>query len=383
MATNVPADDSVRISLLTCAPGTPIYSLFGHTAIRYEHPQRGLDVVFNYGLFSFNTPNFILRFSLGETDYQLGVQPFENFRWEYEYFGRDVWQQTLDLTPDEKKRLFDLLEENSRPENRVYRYNFFYDNCATRPRDIIEKSIIGDIIYQNLVPEGETRSFRDLIHQYTPGSPWGQFGIDLCVGAEADLPITERQMMFIPFYLEKAFGDAYIENDSTSRRLVTDFQTIVDAEGLAEPPTFIENIGTIITPMVAFSTLFIIVLIATIYGIRKRKGLWGLDLVIFFVAGVVGCVLAFLALFSEHPAVSSNYMLFVFHPGELIFLPFIIRDVRKGKRSWYLALNALVLTLFIVLFPIIPQRFDFAVVPLALCLLTRCVSNLILTYKKN
>lgn len=118
------ATDSVRVSLLTCAAGGEIYSLFGHTAIRYENYTRGIDAVFNYGMFNFNAPNFIFRFALGETDYQLGVTDYEHFAAEYNYLGRDVWQQTLNLTEEEKERLITLLTENYRPENRVYRYNF-------------------------------------------------------------------------------------------------------------------------------------------------------------------------------------------------------------------------------------------------------------------
>ena len=141
--TTANSNDSIRLSLLTCAPGEVIYTLFGHTAIRYENPSQGIDVVFNYGLFSFDIPNFALRFSLGETDYRLGVIDYPHFAGEYAYFGRSVWQQTLNLNNEEKAELIRLLQENYRPENRVYRYNFFYDNCATRPRDKIEESIAG------------------------------------------------------------------------------------------------------------------------------------------------------------------------------------------------------------------------------------------------
>ncbi|KAA4675088.1 DUF4105 domain-containing protein, partial [Bacteroides ovatus] len=163
-------NDSIRLSLLTCAPGEEIYSLFGHTAIRYENPSQGIDVVFNYGLFSFNTPNFIFRFSLGETDYQLGATDYERFAAEYAFFGRSVWQQTLNLTDEEKTELIRLLQENYRPENRVYRYNFFYDNCATRPRDKIEESIAGKVIYP-AEPQDGSLTFRDIVHQYCKGHP--------------------------------------------------------------------------------------------------------------------------------------------------------------------------------------------------------------------
>lgn len=104
--------------------GEEIYSLFGHTAIRYEEPARGIDRVYNYGLFSFNTPNFTLRFALGNANYRLGVEDYRHFAVEYEYFGRSVWQQTLNLTAEEQQQLITLLEENYRPENRIYRYNF-------------------------------------------------------------------------------------------------------------------------------------------------------------------------------------------------------------------------------------------------------------------
>ena len=369
-------NDSIRLSLLTCAPGEEIYSLFGHTAIRYENLSQGMDIVFNYGLFNFNTPNFIFRFSLGETDYLLGVTDYARFASEYEFFGRSVWQQTLNLTDEEKDRLIRLLQENYRPENRIYRYNFFYDNCATRPRDKIEESIAGKVVYPT-EPQDGSRSFRDIVRQYCKGHPWARFGIDLCIGSEADHPITQRQMMFAPFYLMDAFAGAQIIGDSIRRPLVSTHELIIDAI-----PETSRN-GWTPTPLQCSLILFMLTAAATIYGIRRRTGLWGIDLIIFGAAGAAGCILAFLALFSQHPAVSSNYLLFVFHPGQLFFLPYIIYCIRKRKKCWYLTFNLVVLTLFIVLFPLIPQRFDFAVVPLALSLLIRSASNLIVTSKKK
>lgn len=368
-------NDSVRISLLTCAPGEEIYSLFGHTAIRYENLSQGIDIVFNYGLFSFQTPNFILRFSLGETDYQLGVTNYPDFAAEYEFYGRAVWQQTLNLTTEEKDRLCQLLADNYRPENRVYRYNFFYDNCATRPRDKIEESITGKLIYPNTPPDGSL-SFRDIIHQYCKGHSWAQFGIDLCIGSEADRPITLRQMMFAPFYLKDAFANAFIEDETGKRPLVETCRQIVDA--VPE-----EESEWTLTPLQCSIILFALTTAFSIYGIRRNRGLWGIDVILFGAAGITGCVLAFLAIFSQHPAVSSNFLLFVFHPIHLFLLPYIIYCGRKRQKCWYMALNLAVLTLFIVLFPLIPQRFDFAVVPLALSLLVRSASNLIVTSKKK
>lgn len=369
-------NDSIRLSLLTCAPGEEIYSLFGHTAIRYENPSQGIDVVFNYGLFSFSESNFILHFSLGETNSQLGVTDFTRFAREYAFFGRSVWEQPLNLTHEEKTELIRLLQENYRPENRIYHYNVFYDNCATRPRDKIEECIVGKVIYP-AEPQDGSRSYRDIVHQYCKGHPWARFGIDLCIGSEADRPITQRQMMFAPFYLMDAFADAQIVDGSTRRPLVESGKLLINA---TPPPA---QSYWLPTPLQCALLLFILTAGVTIYSIRRRTGLWGIDLFLFGTAGIAGCILAFLALFSQHPTVDSNFLLIVFHPGHILFLPYIIHCDRKGKKCWYLIANLMVLTLFIAFSSFIPQRFDFAVVPLALCLLTRSANNLIVTSKKK
>lgn len=372
--------DSIRISLLTCAAGGEIYSLFGHTAIRYENPAQGIDAVFNYGMFNFNAPNFILRFALGETDYQLGMTDYEHFAAEYNYLGRDVWQQTLNLTEEEKERLVTLLTENYRPENRVYRYNFFYDNCATRPRDQIERAVNGTLQYaDNMNDYGTGISFRDLLHRYSEGHPWSRFGMDLCMGSKADKPINRRLAMFVPFYVQEYFNKAKIvDKEGQARPLVAKEEKIVVTG--QTPADFITG-G--ITPMQSASLLLALVAAISLYGIRKGKTFWGMDLILFPIAGIAGCILAFLALFSQHPAVSPNYLLFVFHPLHLFCLPCMLFRVRKRKISRYMLANFIVLTLFIGLWAIIPQRIPPAVLPLALCLLIRSASNLILAYKRK
>lgn len=376
-----PQDDGIRLSLLTCGPGKEIYSLFGHTAIRYENRRKGIDVVFNYGLFSFQSSNFILRFTLGETDYRLGATEYKYFLSEYLLDNRDVWEQTLNLTTEEKQKLINQLEENYRPENRVYRYNFFYDNCATRPRDQVERAVNNSLRYSDDMTTTDTgRSFRDIVHQYCQGHPWSQFGIDLCLGSEADRPISRHQMMFAPFYLKDFFATATLA-DSTgigTRPLVS--QT--------EQPVVIPNEDkqtetTLFTPLLTATLLFLFVCACSWYGVRRQRSLWGIDLILFTVAGLSGCILAFLALFSSHPTVSSNYILFALHPLHLFCLPWMIKKVRKRQTCRYMQANFVVLTLFILLWAIIPQKINPTMLPLALCLLVRSASNLILSHKQG
>lgn len=371
------AQDSAKCSLLTCSAGEEIYSLFGHTALRYEDPARGIDVVFNYGMFSFRVPHFALRFALGETDYQLGVTEFSRFAAEYQWDERDVWQQTLNLTSREKQRLWEALTENYRPENRTYRYNFFYDNCATRPRDRIEACVDGRVEYAAAQDTTATVcTWRDLLHRYTEGHPWARFGIDLCIGSRADKPASYREQMFVPFYLQQYLRGACIVSEQGDRRpLVGEEVKVVDAAHTAQEESLLPS------PMQAALLLWAGVTVLSIYGVRRRKSLWALDGLLFGTAGVAGCILAFLAACSQHPAVSPNWLLLVLHPLHLFCLPCVLIRVKKKRLSRYMAANDVILTLFIVLLAPIPQFIPPAVLPLTLCLLVRCASNWMLARK--
>ena len=365
--------DSVRISLLTCAPGSEIYALFGHSAIRYENPEKDQDWVFNYGMFSFKEPNFVMRFVKGETDYQLGVVPFRYFETEYALRGSSVYQQVLNLTDEEKAKLISLLEENYLPSNRVYRYNYFYDNCTTRARDKVEESIQGKVVY----PETEKEvSFRDIIHEFTAGSEWGEFGIDLCLGSEADEPIDEKKQMFAPFYMMEAARGAMIHRADTVVPLVLEEFKVVDAV-LEDEPAFP------LSPMTCAMGLLVATAFVVGWGIRKGRPCLAWNVLMFFLQGLGGCIVAFLFFFSLHPTVGSNWLLMLFHPLALFYLPIMIYRGIKGKKDPYHWLNVVLLTSFMILMPFISQEFNLTVLPLALSLLLVSVGHIYTYYLKN
>ena len=365
--------DSVRISLLTCAPGSEIYALFGHSAIRYENPEKDQDWVFNYGMFSFKEPNFVMRFVKGETDYQLGVVPFRYFETEYALRGSSVYQQVLNLTDEEKVKLISLLEENYLPSNRVYRYNYFYDNCTTRARDKVEESIQGKVVY----PETEKEvSFRDIIHEFTAGSEWGEFGIDLCLGSEADEPIDERKQMFAPFYMMEAARGAMIHRADAVVPLVLEEFKVVDAV-LEDEPAFP------LSPMTCAMGLLVATAFVVGWGIRKGRPCLAWNVLMFFLQGLGGCIVAFLFFFSLHPTVGSNWLLMLFHPLALFYLPIMIYRGIKGKKDPYHWLNVVLLTSFMILMPFISQEFNLTVLPLALSLLLVSVGHIYTYYLKN
>ena len=366
------SSDSIRISLLTCAPGTEIYALFGHSAIRYEHPALQRDWVFNYGMFSFSEPNFVMRFVKGETDYQLGVIPYSYFEAEYAERGSSVYQQVLNLTVEEKVNLVKALQENYLPANRVYRYNYFYDNCTTRARDKIEECIDGKVDYTT--PTHEV-TFRDIIHEYTEGHEWSEFGIDLCLGADADKPIDLRQQMFAPFYMLEAARGAMIQRGDTLVPLVKEEFKVVDVVRTPEP-------GFPISPMAGACVLLAVTMVVVGVGVRKGhiSCIW--DGFLFGLQGIGGCVIAFLFFFSVHPTVGSNWMLVLLNPIPLFYLPFMIYQSLGRKKDAYHGVNVIVLTFFMILMSLIPQEFNLTVLPLALSLWLTSVGHLFI-YNRN
>lgn len=368
-------EDSLEVSLMTCSPGQEVYALYGHTAIRVNNYATGEDWVFNYGMFSFNRPNFIWRFTRGECDYQIGAAPFEYFIREYAERGSAVYQQTLNLTTSEKLRLWALLTENMLPENRVYLYNFFYDNCTTRARDRIEEAVSGEIVY----PRSDTvRTYREIVHLYTRRHPWAELGNDICLGCEADRPIGIRQEMFAPFFLMRYFEDAVIKDSAGNvRPLVLSTAQVVEGRQDAE------DAGGGVSPALCAWGLFVVVLLLTCDEYRRRKCFWWLDALLMTLVGCMGLVVTFLFFFSIHPTVGSNWQIWVFNPIPLLAMPRVVYCAVKGEKTYYHEVNMLVLMFFILFSVWIPQDFCVVVVPLALTLWLRSCSYLLKERKRK
>jgi hypothetical protein len=218
----------LRISLLTCSPGAELYSVFGHNALRVVDSAAGTDIVYNYGTFDFDDPNFYTKFVRGKLMYFLSQQSFQNFKYEYEYFKRGIIEQVLSFDCTEKKaiqaRLFDNMQEN----NRYYKYDFLKDNCTTRLRDIIFNS--ASLKKDSLrLSYSISSSYRNYLHAYLDRAkmPWTTLGIDLLLGFGADMKMSLYESMFLPDYLQKEVGQTNIGNKklvSLENVLVEDLQ---------------------------------------------------------------------------------------------------------------------------------------------------------------
>ena len=353
---NLLANDSIEVSLLTCSPHEEIYSLYGHTALRWHDLSKGEDIAFNWGVFDFKKPYFIGRFVFGLTDYELGAYPYPFFKQEYQHYGSSITEQVLNLTSEEKMALKQALVENLRPENKVYRYNYFYDNCSSRPRDLIERCIAGKVEYAPR--EDYQPTYREMVHSCVRNHPWAAFGNDMLLGLKADLKTDLRQQEFLPSNLMYDFDRATIYAGGEYRPLVKERRIALPAGVQVIEEDFP------LTPMqCAWILLAVSVGIVLIEWKRKERFKYW-DALLMLAQGLAGCVL-FVMIFSQHPTTSLNLQLLLLNPLPLFFIPSVIKG--RGKR-W-----RLVLLCMVALFAIgrLFQVYAEGMMIVALCLLTR------------
>lgn len=357
--------DRSYMSLITCSPGDEVYAFFGHTALRYCNPAKNLDLVFNYGVFDFSEPNFVAKFVLGETDYMLGIVEYRYFIQEYAMRGSGVIEQVLALDSLQQEKLINLLRENYLPENRFYRYNYFYNNCTTKARDIIEETL-ADAYSVEYSPCDRKETFRETIHRFTAVSPWYSFGIDLLLGCEADVAPGARVMQFIPSTLMRDFSIATVSSSNESvKPLVKQTNTLL------EPVDNDENSAAFFTPNIVFALLLLIIAAMTYAEYRKCKLFWPVDAVLLFVQGVAGLLITFMVLFSVHPTVGSNLLVLLFNPLPLVLLPIYIYNIIKSRKQNIMWMQTIMVAQFLVLSPFIPQYIPVAIYMFAVTLLIR------------
>ena len=352
-----PLSPHAQISLLTSSPSDEyVYALYGHTALRVLDREANIDIVYNYGIFDFSKSNFLYRFAKGETDYKLESFYYKHYIVGYAMRGSEVYEQVLNLLPEEKEALWQALIQNERPQNRVYRYDFFFDNCATRPIAMIEKNIQGTVKY---APPAEKRTFRDAINHCTRYQPWVTFGCDLIMGIPTDREMTLKETFFIPEYLKDAANKAEIVRGETTVPLISKIN-ILNEEILQEEqaPAFITS------PLACFGLLFIIVLLITLVERRKKTYYRFVDCVLFFAAGVAGCIMFFLSFLSVHPGMFPNMSLLWLHPFHFAGVIFFSAKKFNNMAFWYHFINFAAISTMSVEWTFCPQHFNIAFVPL-------------------
>lgn len=332
------------VSVLTCEPGEVVYEQYGHTALRVG------DWVFNYGCFDYTAPGFNLRFALGQTDYMLCAEPFSLFLARYREQGRKVWSQEIELTEQQKAGLIMKLVATALPENCTYRYNYLRNNCTTQVRDVIES-----VTHSTIVGHTTGHTFRSLMHEHNRCYSWSRLSIDLCLGATMDTLITGREAQFAPLVLMRD-----LELSGCKAEL------LCNPAGSQEDGEISSQEGGDEPCDCPIADLCVVALSAGMLLIERRT-----PPIAFISAGVIGCLIAFLFFFSEHPGTGSNLLVLAFNPLPLLLC--------WWRNKWLLAAYTVLCGAAVL----ITSVFDLQDVPLCLevFLITLCITSALHTWR--
>lgn len=367
------AADDVEVSIVNFYPGPDVYELEGHTALRVKSPD--YDVAVSYGTYDFNSPNFIYRFVKGETDYRVVAYPWQPFADAYIRQGRRIVAHPVALDSAQTARFLILVDDNLRPENAVYRYNYVKDNCATRPLAIVERALGDSIVLEGSPMSGMT-TFREAMRRYHANYPWYQFGIDLALGSGIDYPITLREATFAPATLDSVIASATVGGRPVTRQTIVINDVAPDAAIEGPTPWYL-------TPLAVFTLLFLITVALTVMDICRRRVSRWFDSLLFGAFGLAGCLIAFLVFISVHEATSPNYLLVWLNPFCLIPAIFIWLKKAKTAVLSYQIVNFVVLVGLAAAWPLLPQSANIAFLPLLLCDMLRSASYVYITVKNK
>ncbi|MFG6687650.1 DUF4105 domain-containing protein [Mariniflexile sp. HNIBRBA6329] len=364
--------DQAEISVLTIGPGASLNDAFGHSGFRVKDPVKGIDLVFNYGVYDFETPNFYTKFAQGKLNYLIGLNYYEDFFQSYISQNRTIKAQVLNLSASEKQKLFDYLLNNLKPENKAYLYDFFYDNCATKIKDVTNLAVNNSLVF-NTPEDYKDQTFRTLIQNNLNRNSWGSFGIDIALGSVIDRKARTEDHMFLPENIFKFFEVARIKNNQP---LVKESNVIYKKIETPTPSNFLTS------PLFIFGILGGLILIITYTDFKKQKQTVWLDVTLFSITGLIGVLILLLWFATDHKGTHQNYNLLWAFALNI----FVIRQlVRKKISTWflkYLKLLVILLCLLTLHWTMGVQVFAIGLIPLLIALFIRYL-YLIKYYSNN
>lgn len=349
-----------EISIVTAGPGEALYEKFGHAAIRIKDPVLNLDLIYNYGVFDFNQPNFLLNFADGKMYYVLARYDFKYFLSSYKKEKRWLKQQVLNLNKTEKQELFLYLENNARIENATYPYDPFFNNCASKLKDITTV-ILKENVVLNSEKIKDKSTLRELMNQEITWNTWGNFGINLITGRILDQERNQLEYTYLPDYLFKTIKNGKIKRDHKIINLVKREDVLLDFDEISANTS-------LFNPLAFFTLLALIVSLITIKDIKNQKRTKWLDFIIFFLTGIVGLILTYFWFFSSHKTAPDNYnVLWAFLPN-LIVAFIVTKAIAKKWLQKYLIILLVCLTIVLILWILELQIFPITAIPILLLL---------------
>jgi Domain of unknown function (DUF4105) len=319
----------IRISLLTCGVGDEVWETFGHTGVRVVDSNKGIDVVYNYGTFDGFDKDFEIKFMRGKLLYYVSMDTYDAFMNEYIHYKRGVEEQILLLTGAQKMQVYQYLMENALPENRNYKYDFFFDNCATRIRDIFPKVLGKDFRFGNTLPPHTALTFRDIINQYFYKRHWERVGVNILLGSKIDRRMTNEDIMFLPDYLRDGVGGGTVKGV----KIATPSQVVLPARP-------IEKAG-VNEPFWVMTVIMVLTLIGLFF---KRLRILGnlMSGLLLFVSGLLGCIIVVMWLGTDHQACQNNFNVLWALPTNIIAI-----FVKKKSRYALLGMSTIFLALLL------------------------------------
>lgn len=362
----IPLSNDAEVSIITVGPGTNLNDAFGHNGFRVRDESRNIDIIYDYGRYDFNTPNFYLKFAQGKLLYELGYVDFDSFFNHYKTQNRWLKEQVLNLNYAEKKVLFKYLQTNATPENKKYNYDFFYDNCATKMRDVLIE-LLGDKLEYKEGHITEAYTFRELIQKNVKANSWGSLGMDLAIGAVVDRKAKPIQYQFLPEYVLEGANNAVITRNNEEVPLVKKYNYLFEAHKQELQNNFF------LSPFFVFGCLGICLIFITYKDFKNETRSRITDLLIFLITGIVGMILLLLWIATDHSATVTNYNLLWAFPFSILF---ILQIFKKAPRTWlrkYIFFLMMLLVLLLIHWTTGVQSFATSLLPLLLALGVRYI----------
>ena len=343
-----------KMSILTIGEGPSLVDAFGHTAIRVKDEELKNDVVFNFGVYDFNSPNFYSNFVKGRPEYKLGIQNYYNLTQNYVRQKRYIVEHQLNLDQNSIKIIIDLLVEKL--NDPYYIYDYLRDNCTTRAADIIIDKTNNKFKDEKLESE-DILSFRELIHGKINENSWAALGIDLCLGAIIDKKIKNRETFFLPENLMN-YLDLY-EGDIIKKNIIYKPESAISYQ---------ENIPS---PLIINLIISLIIVAVTIFNFKRSKWNKSLDTLIFLISGSIGILIIYLWFFSNHFAGAQNFNFLWAFPLNFA----LIFAIYKNKiPNWSIGFIKLLIIMIILLFlhwATGVQKYNLTLLPIFVALLIR------------
>ena len=359
--------EQAEISIISIGPGDQLYDKFGHSAFRVKDEGTQIDSAYNYGSYDFKTPNFYTKFARGQLLYRLVANYYEPFLESYIAQNRWVKEQTLNLSYSEKQALFNFLENNRKPENQFYKYDFFFDNCATKIRDVLVE-VLGDRLEYKDDHIIDEYTFRELIQQNVDANTWGSLGMDVAIGAVVDKKATAWEYQFLPQYV---FEGA--ENAILKRRGGITVPLVKKSESLYKDTPRTKKTSFFTSPLFVFGLIGVVIIFITFKDYRNKTRSRYLDAAIFFISGLIGVFLLLLWFGTDHSTTVNNYNLLWAFPLSLLFT-FVI--VKKQPKIWirrYMIFLIIAFVLLCIHWLTGVQVFAIGLLPLFIALVIRYV----------